>query len=88
MDEAQLEVKKELVQFKMFATEEEAQAFKGSESKIWSDIKPNVKGGFFVAYSRAGELASESVKEAGEYYKLNVELTAGYMVHKHWAGCH
>lgn len=87
-DEAQLEVKKELVQFKMFATEEEAQAFKDSEDKIWSDIKPNVKGGFFVAYCRAGELAAEAVKEAGEYYKLNVELTAGYMVHKHWAGCH
>lgn len=87
-DEAQLEVKKELVQFKMFATEKEAQAFKDSENKIWSDIKPNVRGGFFVAYCRAGELASEAVKEAGEYYKLNVELTAGYMVHKHWAGCH
>lgn len=87
-DEAQMEVKKELVQFKMFATKEEAQAFKDSENKIWSDIKSNVKGGFFVAYSRAGELAAQAVKEAGEYYGLNVELTAGYMVHRNWAGCH
>ena len=87
-DEAQMEVKKELVQFKMFATQEEAQAFKDSSNKIWSDIKPNKNGGVFVAYSRPGELAAEAVKEAGEYYNLNVELTAGYMVHRNWAGCH
>lgn len=88
MDEAQLEVKKELVKFKRFSTEEEAQEFKNSQTQIWSDIKPHIAGGFFVAYSRAGELAAEAVKEAGEYYKLNVELTAGYMVHRNWAGCH
>lgn len=87
-DEAQMEVKKELVQFKMFATQEEAQAFKDSSDKIWSDIKPNKNGGVFIAYSRAGELAAQAVKEAGEYYGLNVELTAGYMVHRNWAGCH
>lgn len=83
-----MEVKKELVQFKMFATQEEAQAFKDSSGKIWSDIKPNKNGGVFIAYSRAGELAAQAVKEAGEYYGLNVELTAGYMVHRNWAGCH
>ena len=87
-DEAQMEVKKELVQFKMFATQEEAQAFKNASDKIWSDIKPNKNGGVFIAYSRPGELAAQAVKEAGEYYNLNVELTAGYMVHRNWAGCH
>jgi len=87
-DESQLEVKKELVSFKMFATEQEAKAFKESETKIWSDVKPNPKGGFYVAYCRAGELAAQAVKEAGEYYKLNVELTAGYMLGLNWAQCH
>lgn len=87
-DEAQMEVKRELVKFKRFDTEEGAQEFKNTEDKIWSDIKPHVAGGFYVAYSRAGELAAEAVKEAGEYYNLNVELTAGYMIHKNWAGCH
>jgi hypothetical protein len=87
-DEAQIEVKRELVQFKMFATQEEAQAFKDASDKIWSDIKPNKNGGVFIAYSRPGELAAQAVKEAGEYYNLNVELTAGYMVHRNWAGCH
>lgn len=87
-DEAQMEVKKELVQFKMFETKEEAQQFKDAQEHIWSDIKDSPKGGVYVAYSRPGELAAQAVKEAGEYYNLNVELTAGYMVHKNWAGCH
>lgn len=87
-DEAQLEVKQSLVKFKTFETEEEAKAFKEQQKEIWSDIKPSPKGGFYVAYARAGELAAESVKEAGEYYNLNVELTAGYMLGRDWAACH
>ena len=77
-----------MVQFKVFKTEEEAKEFKEQQDKIWSDIKPSPKGGFYVAYCRAGELAAEAVREAGEYYNLNVELTAGYMVNRDWAGCH
>lgn len=87
-DEAQLEVSKGLVKFKMFATKEEAQAFKAVQQEVWSDIKDSPKGGFYVAYSRPGELASEAVRESGEYYKLNVELTAGYVIGKNWAMCH
>lgn len=83
-----MEVKQTMVQFKTFATEEEAKDFKNSEEKIWSDIKPSPKGGFFVGYCRAGELAAEAVKEAGEYYNLNVELTAGYMLGRNWRDCH
>lgn len=87
-DEAQLEVRKELVKFKKFATQEEAEEFKQAQQEIWSDIKESPKGGVYVAYCRAGELAAQSVKEAGEYYNLKVGLTAGYMIHKNWAGCH
>lgn len=87
-DEAQLEVRKELVTFKMFKTQGEAQAFKDVQDGIWSDIKESPKGGVYVAYCRPGELAAQAVKEAGEYYNLNVDLTAGYMIHKNWAGCH
>ena len=87
-DEAQLEVSKGLVKFKMFATKEEAQAFKEAQKEVWSDIKDSPRGGFYVAYSRPGELASEAVRESGEYYKLNVELTAGYVIGKNWAMCH
>lgn len=87
-DEAQLEVSKSLVKFKMFATEEEAAEFKSTQDIIWSDIKPSPKGGFYVAYSLAGELAAKAVKQAGDYYKLNVDLTAGYMLGYNWADCH
>lgn len=87
-DEAQLEVSKNLVKFKMFNSSEEAQAFKDTQEITWSDIKESPKGGYFVAYCRAGELATQSVKEAGEYYKLNVELTAGYILGRNWKECH
>ena len=87
-DEAQSEVSKKSVTFKIFSTEEEAKAFKDTQSKIWSDIKPNPKGGFFVAYCRAGELAVESVDQAGKDYGMNVSLTAGYMLGLNWKMCH
>ena len=90
-DEAQSEVSKKSVTFKMFPTEEECKVFKEGQiqqGKIWSDIKPNPKGGFFVAYCRAGELAVESVGEAGEDYGMNVSLTAGYMLGLNWKMCH
>ena len=51
-------------------------------------ILESPKGGFYIAYCRAGELASEAVSEAGQFYKLNVPLTAGYIVGRNWADCH
>lgn len=56
--------------------------------KIWSDISSMPRGGYYLAYSRPGELATESVREAGQYYNLNVELTAGYVVGKEWSSTH
>lgn len=55
--------------------------------KIFSDIG-HVNDVFYVGYCRAGELAVEAVTEAGRYYGLNVDLTAGYMLGKNWANCH
>ena len=85
-DEAQLEVTKGLVKFKMFKTEQEAKAFR-KENPDWGEIAHTDKG-YYSAYSEAGVLAVESVVEAGRYYKLNVDLSAGYIVHKNWYGCH
>jgi DNA polymerase I-like protein with 3'-5' exonuclease and polymerase domains len=87
-DEAQLEVRKRAVKFKVFPTEEEAQAYKDTADKIWSDIAKAKDGGHFIAYTRAGELASLAVKHAGEHYKLKVDLTAGYMIGRNWKDCH
>lgn len=56
--------------------------------KVWANVHESPKGGWFTAYSRAGELASIAVNKAGEYYNLNVPLTAGYDVGNSWASCH
>lgn len=91
-DEAQLETNKAAVEFRRFTCKEDAQAFKDKElavnGKIWSDIKDSPKGGVYVAYCKAGQLAVESVNQSGKDYGMVIDLTAGYMVEKSWAGCH
>jgi len=81
-----LEVSRTLVEFKKFNSEEECKAFT-EEGKLWSDPIHNDKG-WFRAYCRAGELAVQAVVYAGEFYKLNVPLSAGYMIGTNWATCH
>lgn len=85
-DEAQYEIRRSAVTFKKFGTEAEAKLFK-AEDKLWSDVIHNDKG-WYRAYNRSGELAVKSVQESGKYYKLNVDLTAGYMIGTNWATCH
>lgn len=85
-DEAQYEIRRTAVTFKKFETEADAKVFK-DESKLWSDVIHNDKG-WFRAYNRSGELAVKAVQESGKYYKLNVDLTAGYMIGTNWATCH
>lgn len=91
-DEAQLEVTKDLVKFKVFDTKEKCENFKQKVEEatgdIWGDVMKSKDGRYFTSYSIAGRLASDAVKEAGEYYKLNVELTAGYMFGANWRDCH
>ena len=112
-DEAQLEVTRDLVEFKWFSKESlgwtqvddekeqekidkecvaKVNAWKEEEEartgKIWANVHESPKGGWFTAYSRPGELASLAVKKAGEFYNLNVELTAGYDVGNSWSSCH
>jgi hypothetical protein len=85
-DEAQLEVKRSMVKWKKFESEEACKSFK-EEGKVWSDPVHNERG-WFRGYCRAGELATIAVREAGKFYKLNVELSAGYMLGTDWASCH
>lgn len=81
---------------------ERAQKFKNEQlesvGEVWSDISHNDKG-FYVAYCMAGQLAVQSVTEAGLFYRANdadtspvaahaLDLTAGYIVNRSWAGCH
>jgi hypothetical protein len=85
LDEAQLELSRDLVKFKMFDTKEEADAF---NELYWSDTGHAPDGRYYKAYSVVGELAQKAVKEAGQYYNLNVELTAGYSIGRNWKECH
>lgn len=79
-----------------------AQEFKDRQLKetgeVWSDISHSDKG-WYVAYCKAGELAVQSVSLAGIFYRATdddtspvaahaLDLTAGYIVNRSWAGCH
>lgn len=86
-DEAQLEICRDQVTWKKFADEAECKAFKATDGRVWSDPVHNDKG-WFRGYCRAGELATIAVRESGEYYKLNVQLSAGYMLGTSWGTCH
>lgn len=80
-----------MVKFKLFNSEEEAKEWKETREADGSIVLSDVghkRDKYYVGYCLAGQLAVESVKEAGEYYKLRVELTAGYMLGSNWASCH
>ena len=85
-DEAQMEMQKALVKWKMFAEEKEAKEFR-AQNPTWSEVGHTDKG-YYVGYCRAGELIQESVKEASRYYDLNVTLSADYILGRNWAECH
>lgn len=86
-DEAQLEVKRSMVTWKKFATENECKTFISEDGKIWSEPVHN-ESGWWRGYCRAGELASIAVRMSGEYYNLNVKLSADYALGRNWAECH
>ena len=90
-DEAQLEVSKDLVKFKRFEEKEECEKFKEEEltnGRIWSDVKKSPRGGWYIAYTLAGDLASQAVTQSGRYYNMVIDLTAGYMLGYNWGDCH
>lgn len=90
-DEAQLEVHKSLVKWKVHTDKEVIVELKtqleNETGQKWSDVG-HVGDKYYIGYCKAGELAVESVHEAGKYYGLNVDLTAGYMLGTNWASCH
>ena len=91
-DEAQIEVTKDLVKFKRFPTKEACQEFRKEQREqtgmVWSEEHESPKGGWFVAYSRPGELVVKAVEETTGHYKLRVPLSADYVVGVDWATCH
>lgn len=85
-DEAQLEMHKSLIKWKLFNTEDEAKAFR-KESPTWSEVGHTDRG-YYVGWCRAGELIQEAVRETSAHYKLNVTLSADYILGRNWAETH
>ena len=83
---------KDLVKFKRFATKEECKEFRKKQKEecgmIWSEEHESPKGGWFVAYSKPGELVVRAVNETTEFYKLRVPLSADYVLGTGWHDCH
>ena len=90
-DESVIDESRESIRVWMYPSEEQAKAFKSKTEKVSGKILSEIihKGDkFAVVYSPAGELAVKSIKFGGEFYKLNVELTSGYLVGKNWSEIH
>ncbi len=86
LDEAQIEVTNDLISFYDFYTKEEAILYK-QQNPATTDIHEH-DSLYRVGYSVVGDLALQAVAEAGQYYKLNVPLTAEYAVGACWRDCH
>ena len=90
-DELQLEDWKQNFKFKFFSTEDEAVEWKGvqdASGDFWSDVGKAKDGRYYVAYNAGAAIARQSMLDAGSYYNLSVETTAGYICGKSWKDCH
>lgn len=85
-DESQLEVSKRLVKWKLFPTEEEAKAFRKVHTD-WSEVGHSAKG-WYVGYCPVGVMIQEAVKEVSKHFKLNVSLSADYVLGDTWKTTH
>ncbi len=88
LDEAQLEESKKNFTFKVFDTKEEAEEYSSNDSKMWSEPIIGKGGKYVIGWSRASELISEAVDMTTECFKLNVPLSADYIIGRSWKDCH
>ncbi len=83
-DESQWQVHKDLVKFRMFTSEEEAEEF---DEKGWGAIQHH-QDRIYRAHCPVGQLGVQSIRKAGKMMQLNVPLDAEYMLGLSWAGTH
>jgi len=86
-DEAQGEVDKGSVKFRLFKTEQEAIDFKKAQREVWGDVQHSDKG-WFVGYCRQGELMAMAVEAVNKDFSMNMPLSAGYVLGLDWHMCH
>lgn len=85
-DEAQCEITKGLVQWKMFADKESCVAFV-QDNPEWVGPGKSERG-FFAALSPANQIVKDAVEMTNSYYKLNVPLAVDPQYGRNWAECH
>lgn len=95
-DEAQMEMHKSLVKWKMVripagddglkTAEKELKAFK-AENPGWSEVGHTATHAY-IGKCAAGQLIQEAVVETSRYYNLNVTLAADYILGRSWGECH
>lgn len=89
MDECQLFMKRELINFKMFKEEQEAKDFVSNwtgenqlsaigHGKVWYVCEPNV----------ASQAIEYAIQKTGEILNLNVPLGYDWIVGRNWFECH
>jgi len=86
-DEAQMEVTKSLVDWKIFKEEDEAIAFKKSSTDNWSEVG-HIGDKYFVGKSVISDLLLEAVDETTAKLKLNIPLGVEFIYGDSWATCH
>jgi len=86
-DEAQMEVTKSLIDWKIFKEEDEAIAFKKSSTDNWSEVG-HIGDKYFVGKSVISDLLLEAVDETTAKLKLNIPLGVEFIYGDSWATCH
>ena len=86
LDECQWQVSPKLIDMYTFDTKEEAKSFE-IEGKVLSNVKE--RGGVYKrGWSEVGQVFSETMAEAGQYYKFRVPLAADYDIGANWSETH
>jgi len=85
-DECQWQVSPKIIDMYTFDTKEEAESFE-IEGKVLSNVKE--RGGVYTrGWSEVGQVFSETMAEAGQYYKFRVPLAADYDIGANWSETH
>src|SRR5690606_25457853 len=87
-DEAQLAVKKGVVNYKTFKTEEEAKNFIQNWGGQQLSAITNGKSWYIALPNDISIALTNAVNKATRELKLNVELGIEWIVNKNWYGCH
>lgn len=85
-DEGQFQVPKKEVEFKVFSSLDEAVAY--DDGLLWSKPRKVSENKVVRYYHPIGEIALQSLLEAGKFYKMSLDITGEYMVGRNWAETH